>query len=202
MKARRRVAGLHAVEAALLRHPERILAAWVDADRVDRRLSAVTDALGRLGIRPQAAHRGRLDALAEGQAHQGVVIEMTLPAELDEHALQTALEAPGPAPLFLVLDHVQDPHNLGACLRTADAAGVQGVVLTRDQAAGITPVVAKVASGAAETMPIWREPWAGSGRPGCGWWGPPGRRNGRSTRWILPCRWCWSWERRARACGA
>ncbi len=156
MKARRRVAGLHAVEAALLRHPERILAAWVDADRVDRRLSAVTDALGRLGIRPQAAHRGRLDALAEGQAHQGVVIEMTLPAELDEHALQTALEAPGPAPLFLVLDHVQDPHNLGACLRTADAAGVQGVVLTRDQAAGITPVVAKVASGAAETMPIYR----------------------------------------------
>ena len=59
-------------------------------------------------------------------------------------------------PLFLVLDHVQDPHNLGACLRTADAAGVRGVIITKDQAAGLSPVVAKVASGAAEAVPLYR----------------------------------------------
>jgi 23S rRNA (guanosine2251-2'-O)-methyltransferase len=79
-----------------------------------------------------------------------------VPADLGENELRTALESLGPMPLFLVLDHVQDPHNLGACLRTADAAGVQGVITTKDQAAGLSPVVAKVASGAAESVPLYR----------------------------------------------
>jgi 23S rRNA (guanosine2251-2'-O)-methyltransferase len=84
------------------------------------------------------------------------VIEVLVPEELDENALRTVLEQPVGNPFFLVLDHIQDPHNFGACLRTADTAGVQGVILTRDQSVGITPVVAKVASGAAETMPVYR----------------------------------------------
>lgn len=79
-----------------------------------------------------------------------------MPDRLGENELRTVLESPGSLPLFLVLDHIQDPHNFGACLRTADAAGVQGVILTKDQSVGITPVVAKVASGAAESMPVYQ----------------------------------------------
>lgn len=156
MKPRRNVVGLHAAEAALRHGPERIVAAWVDAGRLDDRLARVLDRLRAAGIKPQGVNKSRLDSLAEGQAHQGVVIEVIAPDELGENALRTALETPGPLPLLLVLDHLQDPHNFGACLRTADAAGVQGVVLTKDQSVGITPVVAKVASGAAETMPVYR----------------------------------------------
>ena len=156
MKGRRRVAGLHAVESALRHHPERIVAAWVDTARSDNRLAALIETLGRQGVRPQSANRSRLDTLAEGETHQGIVIELTAPAELGENELRTALESLAPMPLFLVLDHVQDPHNLGACLRTADAAGVQGVIITKDQAAGLSPVVAKVASGAAEAVPLYR----------------------------------------------
>jgi 23S rRNA (guanosine2251-2'-O)-methyltransferase len=156
MKGRRRVAGLHAVESALRHQPERIVAAWVDTSRSDSRLTAVIETLGRQGVRPQSANRSRLGTLAEGEFHQGIVIELTVPADLGENELRTALESLGPMPLFLVLDHVQDPHNLGACLRTADAAGVQGVITTKDQAAGLSPVVAKVASGAAESVPLYR----------------------------------------------
>jgi 23S rRNA (guanosine2251-2'-O)-methyltransferase len=156
MKPRRHVAGLHAAEAALQQSPERIVAAWADTARRDDRLGRLLDQLRAMGVKPQSVNKSRLDILAGGQGHQGVVIELIAPAELGENELQIALESPGAVPLFLVLDHVQDPHNLGACLRTADAAGVQGVVLTKDQSAAITPVVAKVASGAAETMPVYR----------------------------------------------
>jgi 23S rRNA (guanosine2251-2'-O)-methyltransferase len=156
MKGRRRVAGLHAVESALRHHPERIVAAWVDTARSDSRLTALIETLVQQGVRPQSANRSRLGTLAEGESHQGIVIELTVPADLGENELRTALESLGPMPLILVLDHVQDPHNLGACLRTADAAGVQGVITTKDQAAGLSPVVAKVASGAAESVPLYR----------------------------------------------
>lgn len=156
MKARRCVAGLHAAEAALQHGPERIITAWMDPARTDARLTRLLDQLRSLGIKPQPVNRSRLDSLAEGDHHQGLVLEVRVPDELGESELRTVLEAPGPLPLFLLLDHVQDPHNFGACLRTADAAGVQGVVVTRDQSAGITPVVAKVACGAAETLPVYR----------------------------------------------
>lgn len=156
MKARRKVAGLHAVEAVLEHSPDKVLAAWADNGRRDSRLARLLDRLSAMGVKTQAAQKNRLDALSEGQAHQGLVIEVLVPEELDENALRTVLEQPVGNPFFLVLDHIQDPHNFGACLRTADAAGVQGVILTRDQSVGITPVVAKVASGAAETMPVYR----------------------------------------------
>ncbi len=156
MKARRRVAGLHAVEAVLEHSPDKVLAAWADTGRTDGRLARLLDRLNALGIKAQAAQKNRLDSLAEGQIHQGLVVEVLMPEELGENALRTVLEAPAAVPFFLVLDHIQDPHNFGACLRTADAAGIQGVILTKDQSVGITPVVAKVASGAAETMPVYR----------------------------------------------
>lgn len=156
MKARRRVAGLHAVESALEHSPDKIVSAWMDERRGDGRIAAIIQKLTALGISVQPAGKSRLDALAEGRNHQGVVLEVLMPGELGENELRDALESPGVLPFFLVLDHVQDPHNLGACLRTADAAGVQGIILTKDQSVGLTPTVAKIASGAAETMPIYR----------------------------------------------
>jgi 23S rRNA (guanosine2251-2'-O)-methyltransferase len=155
MKGRRRVAGLHAAESALANSPDQIVNAWVGERRGDARIAAITQGLRALGVAAQPAGASRLDALAEGGHHQGVVLELTLAGELGEHELRDALERLD-RPLFLALDQVQDPHNLGAALRTADAAGVHGVVLTKDQSAGITPTVAKVASGAAETVPIYR----------------------------------------------
>lgn len=156
MKARRKVAGLHAVEAVLEHSPDKVMVAWADTARQDGRLRRLLEQLNAIGIKPQPAQKNRLDVLAEGQTHQGLVVEVLVPEELGENALRTVLEQPAGVPFFLVLDHVQDPHNLGACLRTADAAGVHGVILTKDQSVGITPVVAKVASGAAETMPVFR----------------------------------------------
>lgn len=156
MKARRRIIGLHASEAALDHGAERIVAAWVDGQRKDGKLMALVERLVALGIKPQTTQRQRLETMAEGVPHQGIILEVLAPDELGENELRDALEAPQGRPFFLVLDQIQDPHNFGACLRTADAAGVQGVIVTKDQSVGITPVVAKVASGAAETMPVYR----------------------------------------------
>ena len=109
-----------------------------------------------LGIEPEKVDRKRLDRLSDSNNHQGIVIEIDMPTELSESDLKTAIENLTETALFLVLDNVQDPHNLGACLRTADATGVHGVIITKDNATGITPTVCKVASGAAETVPVYQ----------------------------------------------
>ncbi|MDD1631046.1 MAG: 23S rRNA (guanosine(2251)-2'-O)-methyltransferase RlmB, partial [Methylococcaceae bacterium] len=114
------------------------------------------DDLLALGIEPEKVDRKRLDRLADNNNHQGIVIEVEMPGELSESDLKTAVENLSETALFLVLDNVQDPHNLGACLRTADATGVHGVIITKDNATGITPTVCKVASGAAETVPVYQ----------------------------------------------
>ncbi|HYE35807.1 23S rRNA (guanosine(2251)-2'-O)-methyltransferase RlmB [Methylocaldum sp.] len=156
MKNRRRIAGLHAAEAALENAPDKIISVWIDHRREDGRIAAIAQKLASLGIPVQPAGRNQLDSLAESRNHQGIVIELKLSGELGESELQDVLAELPNRPFFLVLDHVQDPHNLGACLRTADAAGVQGIIITKDQSVGLTPTVAKVASGAAETVPVYR----------------------------------------------
>ena len=95
-----------------------------------------------------------MDQLTHGEAHQGVIAQLKKIDNLGEGALDDILDKAGAAPLLLVLDGVTDPHNLGACLRTADAAGVHAVIVPRDRAAGLSPVVRKVAAGAAETVPL------------------------------------------------
>lgn len=140
--------GLHSVQAALDYSPKAINKAWIDAQRQDKRLSQAIEALLDLGIDPEKVERKKLDKMAEGNNHQGIVIEMEMPGELTENDLKAAVENLTATALFLVLDNVQDPHNLGACLRTADATGVHGVIITKDNATGITPTVCKVASGA------------------------------------------------------
>ena len=148
--------GLHSVQAALDYSPNKIHKAWVDTGRQDKRLTQAIDNLLDLGIEPEKVDRKKLDRLAENNNHQGIVIEVEMPAELSESDLKTAVENLTTTALFLVLDNVQDPHNLGACLRTADATGVHGVIITKDNATGITPTVCKVASGAAETVPVYQ----------------------------------------------
>ena len=144
------------MQAALDYSPKKIHQAWVDSGRQDKRLTQAIDDLGALGIVPEKVDRKRLDRLADNNNHQGIVIEVEMPGELSESDLKTAVENLTETALFLVLDNVQDPHNLGACLRTADATGVHGVIITKDNATGITPTVCKVASGAAETVPVYQ----------------------------------------------
>ena len=148
--------GLHSVQAALDYSPKNIQQAWVDTGRQDKRLSKAIDDLLDLGIQPEKVDRKRLDRLSDSNNHQGIVIEVEMPGELSESDLKSAVESLTTTALFLVLDNVQDPHNLGACLRTADGTGVHGVIITKDNATGITPTVCKVASGAAETVPVYQ----------------------------------------------
>ncbi|MBS4051857.1 MAG: 23S rRNA (guanosine(2251)-2'-O)-methyltransferase RlmB [Methylomonas sp.] len=148
--------GIHAVQAALDYSPQKIKQAWADQQRQDARLKQVLDDLSALGIRPEKTERKKLDRMADGKNHQGIVVAVELPAMRGEDQLKRDVEALTETAFYLVLDQVQDPHNLGACLRTADAVGAHGIIVTKDNAAGITPTVCKVASGAAETVPVYQ----------------------------------------------
>jgi 23S rRNA (guanosine2251-2'-O)-methyltransferase len=148
------IVGIHAVRTALKHGAQRIDRLQYDEARRDRRLRQLLDEARAAGLRPEPADKATLDRLTGGANHQGVVAHGEMPASLGEAALDSILAGLDHPPLLLVLDGVTDPHNLGACLRSADAAGVDAVVAPRDRASGLTPVVCKVASGAAETMPF------------------------------------------------
>ena len=148
------IVGIHAVRAALKHGAQRIEELWYDVARKDRRLRQLLDEARALGLRPQASDKTGLDRLCAGANHQGVVARGAVPTSLDENGLDDLLAGLSHVPLLLVLDGVTDPHNLGACLRSADGAGVDAVIAPRDRAGGLTPVACKVASGAAETVPF------------------------------------------------
>ncbi len=149
------VYGIHAV-AALLRVRPASVSALAVVEGADRRCADLLVRASDAGIPVERVGRQALERLLPGKNHQGVVATVQGGScEMDEQALPDFLATlDGPA-LVLVLDGVQDPHNLGACLRSADAAGVHAVILPRDRAAGITPVVHKVACGAVQSMPIF-----------------------------------------------
>jgi 23S rRNA (guanosine2251-2'-O)-methyltransferase len=152
-----RAYGLHTVEGLIAENPEQVREITVAVGRHDRRLGSLVAAAELHGIAVHRLPGGELDRLLPGVRHQGVIATLAPQTterfrEQDLAAFLAGLDAP---PFLLVLDGVQDPHNLGACLRTADAAGVQAVIVPRDRAAGITPVVRKVACGAAETVPVF-----------------------------------------------
>ena len=148
--------GIHAVQAALEYSPQKIQRVLIDGQRQDNRLKQLMEELSALGLSLEKTDRKKLDRLADGKNHQGIVISVELPAMRSEEQLKQDVADLSATPFYLVLDQVQDPHNLGACLRTADAVGVQGIIVTKDNAAGITPTVCKVASGAAETVPVYQ----------------------------------------------
>ena len=148
--------GIHAVQAALDYSPEKITQVWLDSQRQDARLKELQTQLSALNIKTEIADKKKLDKFADGKNHQGIVAEVELPSVQSEEQLKHKIKNLTEPAFFLVLDHVQDPHNLGACLRTADAAGVHGIIITKDNAIGITPTVCKIASGAAETVPVYQ----------------------------------------------
>jgi 23S rRNA (guanosine2251-2'-O)-methyltransferase len=140
----------------LARHPQRVRQVWLaQGNESAARLQEVRTLAQDAGLVLHACAPDELDRLADGERHQGVVAELVPRPGDPETQLEEALEALDDRPaLLLVLDGVTDPHNLGACLRSADAAGVAAVIVPRDRAAGMTPVVRKVAAGAAETVPL------------------------------------------------
>lgn len=148
------VYGLHTVQALLENEPERVLELQALSTREDARLNPLVQQARQLGLPVTFRERDQLDQLAEGGRHQGVAARVRERVAGDENDLAAILDGlSGPA-FLLVLDAVTDPHNLGACLRTAEAAGVHAVITTRDKAVGLTPVVRKVACGAAELIPF------------------------------------------------
>lgn len=149
-----RLYGLHAVQTVLSQSPERIVTLWLDTARQDQRLLQLAELAKKAKVAVTWSERKALDRLAEEGRHQGAVAEIRGGEPHSEGFLEellTTLQAP---PFLLVLDGVTDPHNLGACLRTADAAGVHAVIAPRDRACGLNATVRKVASGAAETVPF------------------------------------------------
>jgi len=150
MKESRVVFGFHAVLSRLRADPKSVVEIFLDETRNDARAKDLAALAGRAGVHVMRVPTKRLDGFYGGGRHQGVVARVQ--AKDLGQTLDDVLEGVE-KPLLLVLDGVTDPHNLGACLRVANAAGAHAVVAPRDRAAGITPVVSKVASGAAEATP-------------------------------------------------
>ncbi len=146
--------GIHAVTSALKSAAADVEWLRIAADSKNKRLAEIESRAHGSGIEVIKTKAKELDSLSGQQRHQGVIAGFKGSNIAAEGQLDTILDAIEGTPLILVLDGVQDPHNLGACLRTADAAGVHLVVICKDQSVGITPVVRRAASGAAETLPV------------------------------------------------
>jgi 23S rRNA (guanosine2251-2'-O)-methyltransferase len=149
--------GIHAVQALIESAPERFIELWLLKGREDDRLMPIINLAKKYGIPAQMANRKVLDDKSEGEQHQGVVARVKPGktfTEADLEDILAAAERKQQAPFLLILDGVTDPHNLGACLRNADAAGVQAIIVPKDNAARVTATVRKVAVGAAESVPL------------------------------------------------
>ncbi len=156
------VYGLHAANAALKHNPQNILQLYIQAARTDRRIEEIVQQAQQLGLSCQRVSKQLLDKKVSA-VHQGVVMTLKVgkgkvgkgsKAELGEAALKQIVSALKRPALLLVLDGVTDPHNLGACLRTADAAGVDAVIVPKDKSVLLNATVRKVACGAAEIVPF------------------------------------------------
>jgi 23S rRNA (guanosine2251-2'-O)-methyltransferase len=148
------VCGLHAVKAAMEAAPSEAIRLCIDRKRRDKRMQAMISLSKKHAITTDYVSRDALDEMAEGQVHQGIVLLTRASKPYDEEDLDDLLARAKSPPLILVLDGVTDPHNLGACLRTADAAGVDVVIAPKDRAVGMNATVRKSASGAAESLPF------------------------------------------------
>lgn len=154
MSSNQYVFGLHAVTALIEKHPQRIIRLLAAVERGDQKLAALLKLARKNHIEVGEASRAELDKLTDGANHQGIAALCAKARTYDEADLNALLDELKEPPFLLILDGVQDPHNLGACFRSADAAGVHAVIAPKDKAVGITPVVSKVACGATETVPF------------------------------------------------
>jgi 23S rRNA (guanosine2251-2'-O)-methyltransferase len=153
------VTGLRAVEQLLATPDTEVRRIYAEYQTANPRVTALIDAANRRGIEVQAANRARLKQISGEVRHQGIVAEVRRSTVLDEAGLRSLVEdrlqeGGDHKLLLLLLDGVQDPHNLGACMRTADAAGVDAIIVPRHGSAGLGPAVSKVAAGAAEHIPF------------------------------------------------
>ena len=149
--------GIHALTAVLEREPQRILEIYIAKGRDDERLHTLINLARKNGLGIQFCNKKILDDKAQGESHQGVVARAQPAKTLSENDLDeiiTHAQNMGKAPFLLVLDGVTDPHNLGAVLRSADAAGVDAVIVTKDKSASLNATVRKVACGAADVIPL------------------------------------------------
>lgn len=151
MAETRVIYGFHAVTSRLRQSPDSVKELYLDAARDDRRAQELVKAAEQRGARVMRVDEKRLDGLTHSARHQGVAARIEV-VRLPTH-IEDVLEPLSEPALLLILDGVTDPHNLGACLRVADAMGVHAVIAPKDRAVGITAAVSKVASGAAETVP-------------------------------------------------
>ena len=149
------VFGIHAVQALLDSDPQRFQEVFILKGRDDRRLQTLVKALEAQGIVIQVASKQVLDSKSEGAVHQGIIARVKPGRQYQEGDLPDLL-ASLDSPFLLILDGVTDPHNLGACMRSADAAGVHAIILPKDRSAQLNATAKKVASGAAEHIPLIR----------------------------------------------
>lgn len=154
MASKQTIYGLHAVQALLDKEPETVSAVWLDRARHDKRIQTVLGLAKKAGVQIHKVDREDLDRLCGNAQHQGVVAQSMVSGVWDEARLMTLLDKLHEPPLLLILDGVTDPHNLGACLRSADGAGAHAVIAPKDKACTLTGTVRKVASGAAESVPF------------------------------------------------
>ncbi len=144
--------GIHVIRSFLKTSPERILEVKMLENKDDKRIQEIKSLARDNGITVQTLSKKQIATFSEDGTHQGVLAKIRAKSLLDESDLKALIEKSKTPVLLLILDQVQDPHNLGACLRTADAAGVNAVIIPKARSVNITPVVRKAASGAAETV--------------------------------------------------
>lgn len=146
--------GMHALEAALKKSHQNILQIFIQQSRKDKRTQKILQLAKKHNISVNFISVQELQKLVGDVRHQGIAAQIKLIEKSSENDLDEILDGLKEPAFLLILDGVQDPHNLGACLRSAEAAGVHAVIVPKDRAVGLTPTVYKVASGAAETMPF------------------------------------------------
>lgn len=147
------VFGLHAVQSLFETTPERVLELQIQKGRTDKRINQLVEDARAQGITVQFVERSRLDSKVDG-VHQGIVAKVAAAKVYREEDLEDILDQLDVPPFLLILDGVTDPHNLGACLRTADAAGVHAVIVPKDKSASLNATASKVACGAADNVPL------------------------------------------------
>jgi len=147
-----KIYGIHAISTLLQHNPNRIKQLWYNLDAENVRIAAIINQARSLGITIAPRPKKELQKMIDG-VHQNIIAEVVAPRVLSESMLSEIIQTTA-TPLFLALDGVTDPHNLGACLRTAAAAGVNAVIITKDKSVSLNATVCKVACGAADLLPV------------------------------------------------
>ncbi|WXT99862.1 MAG: 23S rRNA (guanosine-2'-O-)-methyltransferase RlmB [Catillopecten margaritatus gill symbiont] len=147
--------GFHSIQAQLETNPECLLKVWTLDNRHDKRLNTLTAQLNQLGVNTQSATKHQLDKISKNQTHQGIAAEILLPTLPNQDELIKHIAPLEKSVLILILDSIQDPRNLGACLRSANAAGVDCVVINKDGSAPINALVHKTSAGALNQLKIF-----------------------------------------------